>query len=539
MNLIRFLYRTSRKVTLIIAIAGLTSGLCSAGLVALINASLHGEESFAKLAVLGLLAVAGAKIAAGAISQWLLVSYTQATILSLGVDICRKALAASFHHLESTGTHRILTALTTDVPVLANAVQAIPTMAINAAVVGGCGVYLAILYPMGFLALLVVTALGVGIYSFLHSTAFRAIYQSREHRDHLINHFKNLISGIKELKMHKVRGDEFLSRKVEATADQVRQYSIIAARKYVVLDAWNQMLFYLMVAGALFFFPRNDPESSEILTGYIFAALFVMTPIWSIIGSIPVFLAGGVSLSKIDELGISLEAHGNPPLDMPPLQERPNLELRNVEFDYSGGAELERFPFHLGPIDLTFHAGELVFVVGGNGSGKSTLVKLLSGLYAPSAGEIALGGASVTDTTRDWYREHCSVVFSDFHLFDELLGAFGADVDTLSNEYLRKLELDHKVTVSERAFSTTSLSQGQRKRLALLTALIEERPINIFDEWAADQDPHYKQIFYTTLLPELQAKGKIVIVVTHDDRYFDSGDRVIKLEDGKIARRTD
>jgi putative ATP-binding cassette transporter len=85
-------------------------------------------------------------------------------------------------------------------------------------------------------------------------------------------------------------------------------------------------------------------------------------------------------------------------------------------------------------------------------------------------------------------------------------------------------------------FSTTKLSQGQRKRLALLTSLIEARPIHIFDEWAADQDPHYKEIFYSKLLPGLKAQGKTIIVVTHDDRYFHKGDRVVKLEDGKIVQ---
>lgn len=532
MNLLRFLFRTSRKVTVIIGLAGLTGGLCSAGLVALINAALYSDESTTSILVLGVIAVAGGKIAAGAISQWLLVSYSQTTILRLGVDLCRKVIAAPYQHIEKTGTHRILTALTTDVPVLANAVQAIPTMAINGAVVIGCGAYLAILYPAGFVALLVVTTLGVGVYKFLHSTAFRAIYASRERRDKLMGHFKDLIAGIKELQMHQGRSDEFLERHIRTTADEVKHHSVVAAKKYVVLDAWNQALFYLMVCGALFFFPRNNPASTEVLTGYIFAALFVMTPIWSIIGSIPVFLAGSISLSRIDDLGVSLSTSDTRP-NIAKLESQPRLQLRDVEFEYNG-SDRERFGFHLGPINLDIEPGELLFIIGGNGSGKSTLVKLLSGLYVPDKGKILLGGKQVEDSTRDWYREHCSVVFSDFHLFDELLGIFGADVDTLSNAYLKKLELDHKISISERAFSTTDLSQGQRKRLALLTALIEERPINIFDEWAADQDPHYKKIFYTQLLPELKAKGKIVIVVTHDDRYFEYGDRVVKLEDGRI-----
>jgi putative ATP-binding cassette transporter len=100
---------------------------------------------------------------------------------------------------------------------------------------------------------------------------------------------------------------------------------------------------------------------------------------------------------------------------------------------------------------------------------------------------------------------------------------------------LRWLALDHKVRVTDQRLSTTDLSQGQRRRLALLTAYLEDRPFYVFDEWAADQDPHYKQIFYTELLPELRARGKGVAVITHDDRYFHLGDRIVKLHDGQIV----
>jgi putative ATP-binding cassette transporter len=192
-------------------------------------------------------------------------------------------------------------------------------------------------------------------------------------------------------------------------------------------------------------------------------------------------------------------------------------------------------PFVLGPISLALHPGELVFVVGGNGSGKSTFVKVLTGLYPLSEGSVTLAGTTVTDANREWYREHFSVVFSDFYLFNRLLGQTASQVERLAPQYLRLLHMEQKVTVQERTFSTTDLSQGQRKRLALVTAYLEDRPIYVFDEWAADQDPQYKEIFYHTLLPDLRKRGKLVVVITHDDRYFHLGDQVVKLEDGKIV----
>jgi putative ATP-binding cassette transporter len=175
-----------------------------------------------------------------------------------------------------------------------------------------------------------------------------------------------------------------------------------------------------------------------------------------------------------------------------------------------------------------------VFIVGGNGSGKSTLAKLITGLYIPEAGEIRLDEELITEQNREWYRQHFSVVFSDFYLFDELWGLENSGLDSKVQEYLKVLQLDHKVKVTNGKFSTTALSQGQRKRLALLTAYLENRPIYLFDEWAADQDPAFKKIFYTELLTKLRDQGKTVLVISHDDRYFHLADRIVKLEYGKV-----
>jgi putative ATP-binding cassette transporter len=191
--------------------------------------------------------------------------------------------------------------------------------------------------------------------------------------------------------------------------------------------------------------------------------------------------------------------------------------------------------FVLGPIDLTLTPGEIVFVIGGNGSGKTTLGKLLTGLYMPESGDIMLDGQPITAANREGYRQLFSVVFDDAVVFDSLWGLDAADRDERAQECLRQLELDHLVTVTNGTFSTTSLSRGQRKRLALLTAYLEDRPIYIFDEWAADQDPAFRKVFYLKLLPELKRRGKTVVAITHDDRYFASADRVVKLEEGKVV----
>ncbi|MBD2022207.1 cyclic peptide export ABC transporter, partial [Leptolyngbya sp. FACHB-36] len=241
----------------------------------------------------------------------------------------------------------------------------------------------------------------------------------------------------------------------------------------------------------------------------------------------------GIALDKVEALGLSLarsaEIQSHPAPICPDWQ---RLQLQNVMHTYAGDREDAQFT--LGPINLEFHPAELVFIVGGNGSGKSTFAKLLTGLYSPESGELRLNEQTITAENREWYRQHFSVIFADFYLFDRLLGLDNSTLDAQAQTYLKQLQLDRKVRIEQGVLSTTALSQGQRKRLALLTAYLEDRAIYLFDEWAADQDPAFKDVFYTQFLPELRDRGKTVFVISHDDRYFQVADRLIKLDYGKV-----
>ncbi|MFN6236292.1 ATP-binding cassette domain-containing protein, partial [Microcystis sp.] len=190
--------------------------------------------------------------------------------------------------------------------------------------------------------------------------------------------------------------------------------------------------------------------------------------------------------------------------------------------------------FLLGPISFSWQPGELIFIIGGNGSGKSTLAKLITGLYPPLSGAIYLNGKRITQDNVEWYRQHFSAIFYDFYLFDSFLGCDRPNLDQEVENYLIQLQLAHKVTVKNGVLSTTELSQGQRKRLALLTAYLEDRPIYVFDEWAADQEPRFRELFYKQILLQLKERGKIVIVISHDERYFHLADHIIKLDYGAV-----
>ena len=174
-----------------------------------------------------------------------------------------------------------------------------------------------------------------------------------------------------------------------------------------------------------------------------------------------------------------------------------------------------------------------MFIVGGNGSGKSTLLKLITGLYYPLTGNIYLNNKPLEADDYVDYRELYSTIFTDFHLFDRLYGIEDIDSQRV-DQFLETMGLEKKTTFKNNGFSNTELSTGQKKRLAYIASVLEDKQIYIFDEWAADQDPEFRQYFYEVLLKDLKAKGKTVIAVSHDDRYFYAADRVIKIEYGKI-----
>lgn len=535
---LRFIVQRSRSMAWLMVCVGVLSGLLSAGVLALINYVLHHSSNHSLLVLLGFVGLVAGKILANLGSQLLLVRFAQDTILDLSLSLCAKIVRAPLRRSEQRGAANILVTLTDDVSWVTWAIQCFPHFLMNVALVLGCGIFLAWLSWKVFLAVAGVAVVSVLGQQWLHTSTRTIIAASREARAELFQRFRSLTDGLKELMMHKARREEFINQEVRGAAEFYRETNLKATRIQALLGVWTQVSLYSLIGSLIFLFPSFGAIDPEALTGYIVAILYVMGPISSILGTAPTLERGQVALENIERLGISLDVGLEDAQTRAVVGSEPGLcplvQWNNVAFSYGEENGVEA-PFTLGPVSLELYPGELVFIIGGNGSGKSTLVKVLAGLYQPVRGDVRLSGAMITDENREWYREHFSVIFSDFHLFKKLLGQSDSQVKRLVPDYLRLLHLDQKVTVHDRAFSTLDLSQGQRKRLALVTAYLEDRSIYVFDEWAADQDPQYKETFYKTLLPDLRARGKSVIVITHDDRYFHLGNQVIKLEDGKVV----
>ena len=532
MRLLRFLLQTHRRRILVVTGIGVISGLAGSAFIVVLNSALHAPDRLRL--VLPFVVLVLARILTNLYSQFVVMRFAQDAVLDLSESLSRQVIGTPFRELERIGPSRILATLTDDVLIMAAALISIPAAVTNGAVLLGCGVYLAVLSGRTAAALAVAAIIGALGYHGLLRRAYDALLRARLERDTLFRHYRELTDGIKELQMSGARRGHTIGD-IVASAARSRELNLAARRLQLVGDGWAQFMFFALIGAMIFLMPGLEHAPAESVTGYAVVALYIMSPLWALIGTLPALQRGQTAYDRIRDLGLSLAGAGGTALPRPVhATTTAALEFRGVTFRYrDDGAESHTFA--LGPIDLTVERGELLFVIGGNGSGKSTFVKLLTGLYAPDAGEILLDGGAVDDANRSTYREQFAAVFSNFFLFDRLVAPEASRIDAEARRYLDMLDLSGKVTVERGILSTTALSQGQRRRLALLSAYLEDRPFYVFDEWAADQDPAYRQIFYATLLPELKARGKTVVVVTHDDRYFHLGDRVLKLDYGRVA----
>jgi putative pyoverdin transport system ATP-binding/permease protein len=531
MQVIWFLIKASWKAMAIAITTGLISGITSAALIAIVNTSLNSNSSGSWL--YPFLGIGATSLVTGIISQFVLIDLAQNSVYELRLRLSRQILAAPFQKLEELGASKLLVTLTDDVSSLSNSISILPFLCIDIAIISSCLIYLAYLSGVFFAVTIVLLIVALVSIQLMIIRANKLFYGARVENDRLLHLFQSITDGIKELKLHWHRRQEFIDLDLKDSAAVSRDKNIKALRIFSMAAVVGQLIFFMIMGILIFAMPKLIQLTPAMLSGYILTLTYLMSPFANILGRLPLLLRASVAIEKIESMGLvlteNLEISNSPAATSPQVK---SLELAKIEHIYQGGEQ----NFHLGSIDLKFTTDRLIFIVGGNGSGKSTLAKLLTGLYIPEIGEIKLNGETIDSDNREWYRQHFSVIFGDFFLFDKLLGT-GKDyakLDAEAQDYLQLLQIEHKVQIKDGVLSTTNLSQGQRKRLALLTAYLEDRPIFLFDEWAADQDPVFRDIFYHQLLPDLKQRGKLVFAISHDDRYFHLADRVIKLDYGKV-----
>jgi len=538
-KLLTFLLRRSRAIVMLAILASIINGTASTLLIYWINRLITAtpntiEINFSVPSYIALLVLV---FTSGVVAQVLLIRLTAKAVYELRITLAKRILALPLEKLESLGVSRLYATLTQDVSAIANTLGALPMLSFHLAIIIGGLSYLGWLSWRWLLLVLLVIVIAIVVYQLLAGKARRLITEYRHEQDTLYEHFNALLNGTKELKLRAQRQNHFMDQSLDPTATRLKDKYQSAYSAWALGANWaNLSAFFMIGTLALFYYHNVADLSQSMLTAYVLTLMFMRAHFGGALNLLPALTQGNIALKKIESLElVEPQSSSDTPFPEDSNKNWQSLELSNVTYDYPVTENGDRFT--LGPLNIRLTPGEIVFITGGNGSGKSTFAKLITGLYQATNGTISIDTTPLNGDTMAWYQQHFSVVFSDYFLFDEMLSDTPAQLKQDVEHYLSLLELSHKVSLREQRLGTTSLSSGQRKRLALLAAYLQDSEIYLFDEWAADQDPHFKRVFYEQLLPKLKARGKAVLVISHDDRYFTIADRVLKFEDGRLVVR--
>jgi putative ATP-binding cassette transporter len=415
-------------------------------------------------------------------------------------------------------------------PLLISAAQSLCLLAF-------CLGYIALLSGISFLIVLSVTAVGLLLFWVRRKRMIRAMASVHGQEAAMLDSLGHFCEGFQEIRLNADKSDALQSTFV-GIVDELEKKLVGIGRSWVGLLLFSNAFLYILVGVVVFVLPVFFSGYTDVIYKLVAVAIFCVGPVMAVTSSAPLFDKANVGLGHVFALEKRLDASAMPKptvgeeADTTDFQAFREITLDHLAFNYRNetGASL----FRAGPWDLRIARGEIVFLVGGNGSGKSTALKLITGLYQPDNGCIRVDGVEVTAKTMQAYREMFTCIFTDFHLFERLYGLEHVDTEQVAM-LLRYMGLEEKVTFADGKFSTQDLSTGQRKRLAMVVALLEQREIYVFDEWAADQDVSFREVFYKVLLPALKRTGKTVIAVTHDDRYWNCADHCITLDVGAIV----
>lgn len=522
------LLRPFWRLALVSTIAGIASGLATAWLLGTINRALQADGgatdalllTFGGLCLFTIVTAVASNIGNATVSQDI--------IAKIQLELSARIVRAPILEIERVQAHRLMAALSRDVEAIGAFAFGLSGLTIALAVVVGSLAYLVVLSPLFFAVTLAALVLGTWAHIVARNRGIARLRAVREAHERLMGHFHALCDGAKELRLNRTRRARVFGERAVPTIHSIRDAHLGAVRVFSSANAVGSLLFFI-VLGIVLLLSAQAGADRAVLGGFVVVLLYIRTPIEQLVTAMPMLGQAQVALGQLAALSARFAtAESHLPLDAtaPPATTFDSIELKDACFAYGGDG------FALGPINLTIRPGEILFITGENGSGKTTLINLILALYEPTAGDILLNGEKLTAARRDDYRQLCSAIFFDFFLFDDLVHD-GAALPAQAQTWLERLEIAHKVRIEDGRFSTIDLSAGQRKRLALIQVYLENRPVIVFDEWAAEQDPTFRRVFYEEILPDLKRQGKALVVISHDDRYFGVADRWIQLREGK------
>lgn len=456
---------------------------------------------------------------------------TQDLIYRFKVRIMRDVYKSSLTKIDQIGRQHITEVLLRDTQLVSHTVVTVVSTFQSFTTLIFLIIYMATVSMTAFFIILLSTVL---IIVFGVMEAFRSQYQMQsvaQQESEVNAYYSDFLNGYKEIKMNS-------RRSFDLTLDMINQSKSVKDRKseFFVSStnffSYLQIVLYVVVGMMVFIIPLISEDFAKYVPTAATTTLFLAGTLGGLITSVPGLSEANISAKRLMDLTAELEAHDTKPST---TRQEDFTDVRSIslhDVTYQHATVNDKNKFQLGPISYQFDAGKVYFIRGSNGSGKTTLIRILTGLYQPSSGEVRVNGKQITEPSSLDYRDIFSVVFSDFYLFKKLYGIESPDPGEI-DQLLERFQMQNKVSIQNNTFSDLQFSTGQRKRIALIVALLEKKQFIILDEWAADQDPAFRQEFYEQIIPQLRSMGKTVIAITHDDHYYDKADHVLYMFDGK------
>jgi len=458
---------------------------------------------------------------------------SEATVERLRVRLVDLVRRADLDTFEALGPARLYAKIASDTATLSEAGALIIAGAVSAVALIFAALYIATLSRLAFVVIVLLFAATTYLFRVSQRTSAWQLLEARQTESRFFATFNHLLDGFKEVKMSTARAADLETNYLAVESRETERQKVRAVDRLNAGQNIAHSSFYLLLASVVFALPQYL-DSTETVMKMTYTVIFMLATVDGVMRAFPLITKANVALQDLAQVETELltarRGDEGPPAITAPTMRR--VELHGVVYAYTGPDG--RPAFTVGPCDLAVDAGEMVFLVGGNGSGKSTLLRVLTRLYEPRAGVVLWDGRMVDRSNVADYRNLFATVFSDFHLFDRLYGLCGVD-PARATALLETMGIAGKTEFRDGGFTNLELSTGQRKRLAFAAALLEDRPVYVLDELAADQDSDFRRRFYDELLPSLKARGKTLIVVSHDERYFHVADRVLAMEDGRFV----
>lgn len=534
-NYFQILGSNTKKETVTIGVYALISAIANAIIISLLNAAADSARAHdISFRLLGLFLVC---MAIFYISKRFILrqatKMTEKSIYKIRLEIVESLKKAELRVLEKIGQSSIYTRITQDTNFISQTSAIIINAGQSAILVFFSLIYVAYLSIPAFVITFLALSFASLIFLIRQKQINEEIRLATKKETELFNNLSHILNGFKELKMNSNKNDDILNHFKEI-AKEGKDLKIITGIRFAVGYMFSETVFYSLIGAIVFIIPQYTEIQVSTLTKLTAAILFIIGPLENIVSTIPVFFKANIAIENINLLKkeINSEVKSDHKHIQPDLFENfTTIKLVDLTFNYKD--KDDESTFSVGPINLEINKNLLYLIRGGNGSGKSSLLKLLTGLYKVDTGYIEIDGNRLQEKNYANFRELFSIIFADFHLFDRLYGLKDIE-DKKVRDLIKKFELDKKTSYENGKFTNIDLSTGQRKRLGLIVGILEDKPIYIYDEVAADQDPEFKAYFHNVFLKELKKQGKTVLFVSHDSQYFDAADQVIVMENGRI-----